>query len=186
MDQRKAAVEGLYDWMASQGCLNWNWLSVVLEVSQSVTREQLQKMLRQTLIRFEIKVLGGNAVHRRHDRLRRLAVFGGEEWLHYHVLIEYRAKPADDPYEEWHLSSMEYEDLLGDAWRKEVVRTLGPDAGGYVFSERLCELRPEHHNWLNYTLRQEGSILGFGVDKIDLENTKLHPATDDVAVPDRI
>ena len=40
-------------------------------------------------------------------------MFGGEEWLHYHVLIEYRAKPADDPYEEWHLSSMEYEDTFG-------------------------------------------------------------------------
>src|SRR5437879_6075682 len=104
--QQLAAKQGLLQWIEHQGNVNWTLVTFVLhgksmknDVHPGEARDRLQKVLGQTLIRFEQKVLG-NAVKRRGDHLLCVLAFGGEPkdniFIHSQGLLEHRSRQNMD------------------------------------------------------------------------------------------
>jgi hypothetical protein len=165
------AADGLLKWIDDQRDVDWVIATLRIQGKTMSEREQLGKVLNQTIRRFEYKTLGGNAVNRRGEHLRCVAFFGGNPgtgvFLHYHLLLEKRTrKPMD-------LETFRM--ILEVEWKKQLPRlrrwnALTDQITGDVWMEAST---PNVNGYINYVQRFEGSTLGYGIDKVDVKNLFL-------------
>jgi hypothetical protein len=165
MNHRNLNID-LYKWVDEQQ-LDWCMATYNVCGQRSIPVNGLSRLLHTELSRLNRKVFG-NAYKRYGKQLRRIAVPGGDPltgtFIHYHLLIE---KPR-------HLDLTTFNEYANTTWR-ETLKAVFPIHYAVTGEVWMKPYLGSSKHYLFYTIREESPILGYGVNKIDWDNTYLSP-----------